>query len=399
MSNTSYLLNSVYKTRKNYLKEYSRSGVLFNLFSITNIERKEVNTHSAMIAELLNPEGSHHQGLLFLNIFFQSIEYIKDKNIDFQSAKVTKEKSFNHGKDRVDIIIEFSNFTLIIENKIDASDQKLQLRRYHDIAKDLNKDFIIIYLTKYGYEATKESHDGVEYETISYKENIVNWLELSIKEVALIPQIRETLLQYIYLIKKITGESLTMNESQEIIQDIKNNMSSATSILRHYKKAQAEIVYDFFQYIQIKFHDKLIFKNELSEKSQKNFLLNNENKLDKKMITNWVEKNGKKETWEVKLLLFKVETQGKITKSFFIMLATDWFHYGYINLTNDENGKLNYVQNKHSYENKQFEGFIFRDWAFAVFYSSSKEFRKIDDNVLEFISNPKSFSRIIEENI
>ena len=121
------MLNNISKIQNTYAKEYAKSGIKFNLFSITKIEKKEVNTHSALIAELLNPKGTHYQGDLFLKLFFNSISYLKNISLDFSTAIVKKEKSFNKGKDRVDIFIEFDNFILIIENKIDASDQNKQI--------------------------------------------------------------------------------------------------------------------------------------------------------------------------------------------------------------------------------------------------------------------------------
>lgn len=39
---------------------------------------------------------------------------------------------------------------------------------------------------------------------ISYEHHIINWLENCIKEVALLPTIRETIFQYLNLIKKLT---------------------------------------------------------------------------------------------------------------------------------------------------------------------------------------------------
>ena len=47
------------------------TGENFNVFSILQMESAEVKTHSAIIAELLNPQGSHSQGTLFLKLFLQ----------------------------------------------------------------------------------------------------------------------------------------------------------------------------------------------------------------------------------------------------------------------------------------------------------------------------------------
>ena len=42
----------------------------FNLFQLLGIARNERRTHSAFLRELLDPEGCHGQGHLFLETFF-----------------------------------------------------------------------------------------------------------------------------------------------------------------------------------------------------------------------------------------------------------------------------------------------------------------------------------------
>jgi hypothetical protein len=59
MQNAKQLLNNVSEKLKNFKDSQKESGELFNIFSITKIERREVDTHSAMIAELLNSQGRH----------------------------------------------------------------------------------------------------------------------------------------------------------------------------------------------------------------------------------------------------------------------------------------------------------------------------------------------------
>ena len=48
-------------------------GEKFNLFTIMNMEDKEVNTHSAFINELLNAKGSHLMEDIFLKWY--QLEY------------------------------------------------------------------------------------------------------------------------------------------------------------------------------------------------------------------------------------------------------------------------------------------------------------------------------------
>ena len=50
MEKTKQLLCDVSKKLKDFEATQKESGELFNIFSITKIERREVDTHSAMIA-------------------------------------------------------------------------------------------------------------------------------------------------------------------------------------------------------------------------------------------------------------------------------------------------------------------------------------------------------------
>src|SRR5665213_375123 len=45
------------------------TGEHFNIFQILGIGHREVTTHSPILAELLNPKGSHGQGSAFLRLF------------------------------------------------------------------------------------------------------------------------------------------------------------------------------------------------------------------------------------------------------------------------------------------------------------------------------------------
>ena len=115
-----------------------------------------------MIAELLNPSGSHGQGDKFLTLFLNILNQA-DSFTGTQNAKVFKEKSFNKGRDRVDILIELKDDVLLIENKVDAEDGNRQLERYSGIPIFYGKKGHLIYLTKYGSDAEEHSHRGVEY--------------------------------------------------------------------------------------------------------------------------------------------------------------------------------------------------------------------------------------------
>jgi len=120
----------------------------FNIFSILRKSNDEVNLHSKFIYELLNPNGSHKQGRVFLDIFLREI------GIEFYAIEIFREK-FN-----IDILIKSKKEVIILENKIETTDHSQQLSSYlktmqYQGYKDEN--IYIVYLTLFGDEPTETS--------------------------------------------------------------------------------------------------------------------------------------------------------------------------------------------------------------------------------------------------
>lgn len=81
---------------------------------------------------------------------------------------------------RIDILIVFDTFEIIIENKINAGDQENQLADYY-IDRNNGKLVFLIYLTRSGYEASKYSIGkvNIEKDKIYYLSHgdIADWIE------------------------------------------------------------------------------------------------------------------------------------------------------------------------------------------------------------------------------
>lgn len=191
-------------------------GESFNIFKVCGVNHYEV-THSAIITEFLNPKGTHGQGIAFIEAFINSINF-QDFNFELIDVKVTPEMVIPNG--RIDIVISNNNKqAIIIENKIYASDQWKQLKRYDDYAKDkYTNGYKLLYLTLDGHDPNDEESTKVDYTTISYKHHIVDWL-IRCKQLAIDkPLIRETLNQYIQHIKKLTNTIDMENDKNNIIE-------------------------------------------------------------------------------------------------------------------------------------------------------------------------------------
>lgn len=200
----------------------SFSGENFNVFTLLKREDDEVHTHSAILADLLNPKGTHGQGSVFARLFLErlGVKNLYGDNDDLDDASVNKEVDAG-AYGRIDILFETKNACLVIENKIYADDQSKQMERYHNYVKTKDvKTTNVIYLTLFGSDPSEyafgslgsKDRDGIR--RLSYKSDIVDWLDACIKEVARVPQVRELLIQYQNLLRKLTGSlnrSLTMD--------------------------------------------------------------------------------------------------------------------------------------------------------------------------------------------
>lgn len=245
-------------------------GDKFNIFSILKMERLEVNTHSAFLYELINPDGTHYQDDKYLRIFID--EVLKIEDFDFENVKVNRE-TFTNTSRRIDFTIENKDYYIAIEMKIDATDQDNQLSDYFEYAKKQKKEITkVYYLTLDGKDASEKSFKNKEiipYENISFQFHILNFIEKSIEKSANLPIIRESLIQYKNLILNITNQ--TTQELQMEIMKIINTPKmaiAATSMSKGLAKVWGE--------------RELLFWEKLEEKLNKYYKNNN---LDTK---NWI---------------------------------------------------------------------------------------------------------------
>lgn len=251
MENLQNLLNSVnaiLREEKVKKEESLRRGERFNVFQICGVDHYEVK-HSAIIARILDPQGNHGQKDKFLKIFLQTIK--DSTGMDTSSCRVNTEYVTNEG--RIDILIEDKKGKgVIIENKVYASDQSEQLKRYDKFSKEKYRvgQYTIYYLTLDEHYASDDSGEGINYTRISYKEHILNWIGECIKESATTPLIRETLIQYSNHIKQLTNQDMDTKNKEALIEMMVNNseaIAALFSVQEEYKK------YAFENYVKPSF--------------------------------------------------------------------------------------------------------------------------------------------------
>ena len=223
-------------------EEKRKRGENFNIFSVLGLSTSEVRLHSAFLAELLNPDGDHGLGDKFLDSFIKQVVKKVEPNfeIDTKSCHVSSEYSigaitedYTEGG-QLDLLIQDNmNRAIIIENKINAGDQENQLLRYQNYSKKNFQEYVLLYLTKHGTEASDEStNNQVDYQCISYEYDILPWLQNCIGIAAQHPNIREIIAQYklnLDNILDLMSESTT-NEILSILLD-EHNIESTLNIL------------------------------------------------------------------------------------------------------------------------------------------------------------------------
>lgn len=182
---------------------------------------------------------------------------------------------------RIDILVELAHSTLIIENKIYAKDQPKQLYRYFKSFPQAQ----LLYLTLTGYEPEDHSvynleEEGGSYECLSYKQDILGWLQNCLEAcnkpnhmaVYWLEQIKTALRQYKEILENLTEEGAKATMSQEIVQianENETNFLSALHIGQNYaaiynRTIQEKLIQPLLQFIQNQYN--LAF--EVQEKKQ-----------------------------------------------------------------------------------------------------------------------------------
>ncbi len=185
---------------------YEKHGVgrpePFNVFSSLQNKNGYLNEtlHSRFLYALLDYKKPRDETRENLKDFLQ---HVGIKNFELCGVKVEPEC------DDIDIlIINADKKAVVIENKIKAVDQPKQLQRYYEKLKKQgygDRDIHLLYLTLYGHHPSKDSAGDRLYKTISYKDDLSPWLERCQKRAYDEPELRESVIQYLQLVRRLTG--------------------------------------------------------------------------------------------------------------------------------------------------------------------------------------------------
>ncbi len=237
----------------------------FNVFSCLLDKTDEVCLHSRFISSLIDPKGSHGLGYapldFFLSILDSSFQYNKESLEIYPSSEDWGE----HKKIDILLIDRKTRHAIILENKINACDsnheEEGQLERYY--RRIIEEDHIpegnveVFYLTVDGHEPSQESvSTSSKYKSlpdivqcITYGTEISQWLQKCLQVSYNKPYIRETIAQYLNLIKEMTNDNTEVEDRLEIIKLISKNedtLASAKLLFDNYKHIQWHTIFDLF---------------------------------------------------------------------------------------------------------------------------------------------------------
>lgn len=374
---------------------------IFNIFSILRNEYDEVNLHSKFITELLKDKN---YGRKFIELLLPIIGVEK---INYKRVNIFSEYSIKDNG-RIDIILKFfledNKKVIVIENKIYADDQYQQLKRYYDsmlMEGYKSEEIELVYLTLAGAEPSEDSIKGLpaavreNMRIISYKDDIITWIEDCIKEVAQVPIIRETLVQYESLLKKITGKG-----ERIMTEEMKNMILSNKDYLDMVYKL-TDVLVKIKQELQLKFWEKLEEKlnNSLNLQLEKRLEYPNHH-YSENLIEKFYTNSRNNRFYGLMYFIKDLENRGKL---YLRIEVSDNLYFGFRIINNEGNSTTN---KKDDYLEKELLDLKFSrtDWWLGWKYFCSSElqnqfinFKELDSNLANVLRDNKKLERLTSE--
>ncbi len=218
----------------------------YNIFNILEITSKEVII-CLFLADLLNPEGQHGCGILFLKSFVQQILKIYSmSDLLLSRTDVTKEFVIDNER-RIDIVIQNSRFFIPIEVKIYAGEQEGQCYDYFQYVRNAR----LVYLTRFGdapSEYSRKQKGGTDLlpleniQCVSWACDICRWLEKLTMQ--LHEPLKSMINQYIDAIRAVTDqrEQKLMEKNLKLLYESPDSFRAGIEIEKSMKTAKVTLM-------------------------------------------------------------------------------------------------------------------------------------------------------------
>lgn len=253
----------------------------YNVFTSLLSISDEVRLHSRFLHSLLNPDGDHFLGTLFLQKFIETIK-LDNLQLNYNQTIVLKEYK------NIDLYISDGQNHLIIENKIYAADQDKQIERYiTSIKKENDEDanIFVLYLSPgrpkpsrrsmgelhFSKNSNALSKNGIyiaDYKSIDYCTHITSWLD-----------------KITYEVSNLTNLSVVISQYREVVAHLCDTYRSKSMKLQEFIKSKPiedyEEILNQLDKLQVETHRH--FMEELLRQMQSSSVdigFNNERILD-----------------------------------------------------------------------------------------------------------------------
>lgn len=264
-----HFLRDVNLIMMDHEKKQSEMTPEYNIFKVLGISEREIIVNR-MLADLLNPRGTHNRGIKYLKSFLE--EVLGERNLNeaiLQKANVCKEYMITNDR-RIDIVIQYPGRFIPIEVKINAEDQSNQCFDYYQFARNQDENARVVYLTTTGYmpsEDSLSSRNGKQIleerdvQCISFIEDILGWLEGVIQDET--EPVKSIIEQFMDAIREFTGkpdEELS-NAITEKVLACESNYRSALQVEANMNRIKARVMYEVLADIEAEL-DNLFAKPE-----------------------------------------------------------------------------------------------------------------------------------------
>ena len=252
-----------------------RRPVPFNLFTALRSAHDEDRLHTRFLAALLNHGRTRSGPRTNLKSFVRLAEdWVKAENKTgkYQGSEWTQgalQEDLDVCSDRSEVKIQDSYMDLVIsdpitqravviENKIRASDGCTQLVNYYCKIRKRGQQPFLLYLTLDGRQPPRKSAGELPVTCVSYKDELIPWLEDCQRDAIHEPALRESIGQYIRVVESLTGQEPS-EDYMKALRDlllIGDNLKLAFDLSKAYPHAWAERLKELWKDLDVEIRNE-----------------------------------------------------------------------------------------------------------------------------------------------
>jgi len=235
---------------------FKNSAKDYNVYKVLQIDKKEVLV-CRLLADLLNPNGSHRQGHVFLAHFMDIV--LPEFQIplqDLERAQVFKEYKINE-HDCIDIYLVIGETRIPINIQILTKDKKNQFLDYYQFTTGNLKK--IVYITPYGTQPSHEFIQRLPDDGLlcrSFEKDIFEWLQTCVqycnqRDLTLI---EGAIHQLIFSIESYTSTAIKSQgiDVAKLLSASNQKMKNALIVEENLFKVKVNKLYEVFNIIEQK---------------------------------------------------------------------------------------------------------------------------------------------------